>query len=304
VPLGIAGVLLIRRLVPADFDMRRAPFDLFGFFLSAGAMGALIWGLESAVYGFLPLVPALLLTAVGAGLAAAALRWLRRAPHPLVSLAPFKVPTFSVATLTGSFGFRITAAATPFLIPLLFQFAFGLDPFQAGLHAGAYFLGSLVMKTATTPLLRSFGFRTVMIVNGIACAILLAMCALITPALPMILIVAILIGAGLTRSMQFTAFSTLQFVDVDREQQGAASTISTMLHQIASVFGIVLAAVTLSLSRDARGADELVLADFQIAFLVVAALALVTSFDLFRMSADAGQEASGHRTRRRSVAAG
>ena len=44
---------------------------------------------------------------------------------------------------------------------------FGLDAFASGLLVLAYAVGNLGMKSVTTPILRRFGFRSVMIVNGL-----------------------------------------------------------------------------------------------------------------------------------------
>jgi len=58
--------------------------------------------------------------------------------------------------------------AVPFLLPLLFQLGFGLDAFHSGLLVIAVFAGNLMMKPATTPILRRFGFKPVILVNGLA----------------------------------------------------------------------------------------------------------------------------------------
>jgi len=55
----------------------------------------------------------------------------------------------------------------PILLPLLFQIGFGLDAFTSGLLVLSVFAGNLSIKTVTTPVIRRFGFRRVLIGNGL-----------------------------------------------------------------------------------------------------------------------------------------
>ncbi len=51
----------------------------------------------------------------------------RRTAHPSLDLRMFRVPTFFNGVAAGSL-FRIGVGATPFLLPLLLQLGFGLEP--------------------------------------------------------------------------------------------------------------------------------------------------------------------------------
>ncbi len=86
--------------------------------------------------------------------------------QPVVELSALKVKTFAVAMGGGSM-FRIAISAAPFLLPLMFQVGFGMNAFDSGLLTLAVFAGNLSMKLVTTPVMRRFGFRPVLIVNGI-----------------------------------------------------------------------------------------------------------------------------------------
>lgn len=48
----------------------------------------------------------------------------------------------------------------------------------------AYFLGNLGMKTVTTPTLRRFGFRSVLVFNGVIASLSIMACAVISPQTP------------------------------------------------------------------------------------------------------------------------
>jgi hypothetical protein len=161
-----------------------------------------------------------------------------------------------------------------------------------------YFLGNLAMKTVTTVSLRQFGFRTVLAANGIAVAATVAACGFLTPATPLVISSAIMFLAGATRSMQFTALATLTFADIPPAQRASASTLSSMLQQVAMALGIAAAAMLLSLSHAQHGGVQNSAADFQLAFVACGVCALIGSALMWRMPADAGAEVSGHQPRR------
>jgi MFS family permease len=234
----------------------------------------------------------------GLGLGAAAVRHLSRRKSPLLDLSPLKTPTFTISTVDAGNLFRLTISATPFLLPLMFQVAFGLTAWTAGLYVLAYFGGNLLMKTVTTPALRRFGFRNVLIGNGVLAGAAILACAVLTPTTPVVIVVLVLLVAGLTRSMQFTALATLTFADIEPHLRGSSSTLSSMLQQVSIGLGIALAALLINISQSLRGADRLALADFRLAFLVVGLIAIAASALFLRLDAGAGAEVSGHRPRR------
>src|SRR6202012_5699853 len=118
----------------------------------------------------------------GVGIAAGVGAWLpmRRVGDPVVDLSPLRIRTFAVSMGGGSL-FRIAISAAPFLLPLMFQVGFGMNAFQSGLLTLAVFAGNLSMKLITTPVMRRFGFRPVLIVNGVLAAASLAVMSLISP---------------------------------------------------------------------------------------------------------------------------
>jgi EmrB/QacA subfamily drug resistance transporter len=296
IPLGAALLVLVLSFIPNHRENARTPFDAAGFLLTAAALMALLYGLERlALGGEDRLLPSGL---IAAGLVIGLLSVLHMRSHksPLLDLTTFRILTFRVATLVGGITFRLTINATPFLLPLMLQVGFGLNPWQAGLYLLIYFGGNLAMKSVTTPMLRKFGFRNVLVGNGLGVAASVAACGLLTPSTPSIVIAVVLFVAGLTRSMQFTCFSTLAFADIPAEQRSSSSTIFNMFQQLALGLGVAAAALVLDASRAGRGASDVGLTDFHIAFFVFGAIALVATLVVARLPRDAGAEVSGHRT--------
>lgn len=153
------------------------------------------------------------------------------------------------------------------------------------------------MKSVTTPVLRRFGFRRVLIVNGIATGVAILLCALLSPHTPGVLIVLVLFVNGLCRSMQFTALGTLAFVDVPVERISAANSFFSTVQQLGMSMGVAIGALALRMATLARGhvhgAPDV--ADFHIAFALVGVVALLAVFDCFQLPANAGAITSGHR---------
>jgi EmrB/QacA subfamily drug resistance transporter len=297
IPLGFVGFALVARCVPDTREADAKPLDWTGFMLTGIGLGAMLYGLERIAHPEDGLKPTFIL--LGAGLVAGwlAVRHLRQVRHPLLDLGAFRVQTFALSTLSAGTIFRVAINATPFLLPLLFQVGFGLSPVDAGVMILAYFLGNLGMKAVTTPTLRRFGFRRVLIVNGVIASLSIAACAAISPSTPWPLLVALMLVAGLSRSMQFTALNTLAFADIAVAQRSSAATLSSMLQQVAMLFGVAVAAAILNLSQIAREGTELDLADFRIAFLVIGAVGLVAAFRFLALEPGAGAEVSGHARR-------
>ena len=215
------------------------PFDWTGFVSSAVACSTLMYGLELVGQQPTPWLTIVLLLIVSL-LTGSLMVWHSgRHATPLISLASLRIQTFAI-TIRGGSLFRITISVIPFLLPLLFQIGFGLSAFKSGLLVLAVFAGNLGMKTVTTPVIRRFGFRRVLIGNGLLTALSLFACALLSPEMPTPVIVAILFFGGLCRSMQFTSLNTLGFADIPPAQMSAATTFAIMVQQMTMGMGVAV----------------------------------------------------------------
>jgi EmrB/QacA subfamily drug resistance transporter len=295
VPLGLIGIALSLRFITNTREEGGRRFDALGFLLCGMACTSLLYATELIGKNGTPWREALPLLAIGVGSGFAALVHLRRAREPLVDLSAFRVKTFAVANGGGSL-FRASISAVPFLLPLMFQVGFGLDPLKSGLLTLAVFAGNLSMKVVTMPIMKRFGFRSVLIVNGAFATATLASMALLRPGTPYVWIVAVLFVSGLARSLQFTALNTLGFADMPKPQMSSASTLNSAMTQIMMSAGVAFGAMSLRASAWLHGHDggAMTAADFSLAFLFVAGLGLVGVIDTFGLKRDAGAHVSGH----------
>jgi MFS family permease len=206
-----------------------------------------------------------------------------------------KVGSFVLSTLSSGAMVRIAIAATPFLLPLMFQLAFGMSALESGLLVLVYMAGNLLMKTVTTPIMRWFGFRNVLVINGVLNAAAILACGFLAPGTPKALTWAVLFAAGSFRSMNFTAANTLAFADVPPEQRSGATALWGVAQQICFSLGVATAAVLLNFSLILRHAPVLGLIDFRLAFAAMAGVGMVSALWFTTLGPDVGAEVSGHR---------
>ncbi len=290
-PLGLAALILALRIVPDAVAECRQPFDWPGFALIGGALGVLLYLAELLGRPDSDWVVVAAFALVGTSLLAAGVRHLRRATHPMVDLYALRLQTFAVTAWGGSL-FRMGVGAVPFLLPLMFQIGFGFGAVEAGMMLMAVFAGNLLMKTMTTPVLRRFGFRPVLVVNGVLNAGAIAACAFFSPALPMSLMLGVLLVGGMARSMQFTALNTLAFADVPQERMNGANTLFSALFQLSMGLGIALGAIAWRIGQVVADDPAGPVMPFRIAFLLVAGVSLVGVWDSVRLKAEAGEQVS------------
>jgi EmrB/QacA subfamily drug resistance transporter len=292
IPLGIAGVWLVLRCIPAHAKTQAAAFDMIGFLLTAAALASLIHGLSRVAAGRDGASSGGAFVVAGLVAGFLAVRHALRHPAPMLALGAAMIPTFAMSTLTAGLAARVAISMTPFLLPLMFQIGFGASPFAAGVMLLVYMAGNLAMKSVTTPILHRFGFRDVIRWNGALCVASLVGCGLFSPDVPVAVIYAVLFVAGMARSMNFTAMATLAFADVPATMRASATTLSAMAQQASNAFAVAAAAVLLAFFEAARSGAQLALSDFQYTFVASAVLMALAVTGASRLPADAGAQLS------------
>lgn len=296
VPLGLVALALALMWIGNEREGGERPFDWLGFALAGSACVAFMYGLELLGRQNSSWIAAAAILGYSVVSGWLMVRHMKRAEHPLINFDTLKAHTFTVAMWGGTL-FRVSIMASPFLLPLMFQVAFGLPAFQSGLLVLCMFAGNLLMKTLTTPVLQRYGFRKVLLVNGIISAILIFSCGLLSPTTWMPLMVAVLFLHGLSRSMQFTSYNTLAFVDIPKPLMSSATSFSAVVQQMGMGLGVAVGAVALRVAawlRHERGSIP-TLVDFHVAFWLVSLLAIAAIFDCFALDKHAGAEVTGHK---------
>jgi MFS family permease len=173
----------------------------------------------------------------------------------------------------------------------MFQVGFGLSAFHAGMLTLAVFAGNLAMKPGTTPILRRFGFKPVLIVNGILNAVFIAACALFSPDTPVWLVVPVLFIGGMCRSMHFTALNTIAFADIPPQKMTGANTLFSTVFQLTMGMGIAVGAIGIRIGQAVSaplGAGGIVAIEFRLAFVLLGIIALFAVLDCLPLDRRAG----------------
>jgi EmrB/QacA subfamily drug resistance transporter len=295
IPIGFVGIALATIYFENVREPDPPPLDLLGFMLLGFGLAALMLGLATGGRHLLPPSASIAATVTGAVAVALYLARARRVAAPVLKLSLLRIPTFRSAVIGGAL-FRVGVGAIPFLLPLMLQVGFGLDPLQSGLITFAAAVGALFMKTLASTILRAFGFRRVLVVNAVICALFVALNGLFTPQTPTVLIAAVLLVGGCFRSLQFTSLNAMSFADVPPRDMSYATSLTSVAQQLALSTGVALGAFVLESVSLARGGGGLASGDFAPAFLVIAAVSALSVLFFTRLDPDAGAELSGHGT--------
>ena len=292
-PMGVVGIILATLFVPdvrAEVERR---FDAIGFILSGLGLVSVVFGLTIIGRDILPglVAPALILS--GAAILFLYTKHAKRHPDPIIKLELLKLPTFRTSVI-GGFFFRAGIGSNPFLLPLMLQLGFGLTPFQSGSLTFASAAGAFLMKFTAPKILKRFGFRMILMFNGVISAAFFGTIALFSPATPHLVILATLLAGGFFRSLQFTSLNAIAYADVEPEDLSRASSFASVVQQVSGSVGVAFAAIILEMMQSLRGDATLTIPDFQIAFALTGLVIAASTLSHRRLAKHAGADVSGH----------
>ena len=297
VPIGLAGIWLSGRYLPDVETAGARPIDVKGFLLSAVAASGVVFGLSVVSLPALPPIVGAVVLLLGMISALLYLRHARSTAYPILDFSLFRNPVFRAA-ITGGSIYRVGAGATPFLLPLLFQLGFGLTPFQSGMLTFASAFGAIAMKFLAPQMLRTGGFRNVLIGAAALSGFFIMANALFAPDTPHLVIVAVLAGAGFLRSLFFTSANALVFAEIDEKQASQATAIAAASQQVTVAIGVAVGGGILEGVHHITG-EPIDHAAFAIAFALVGMISVFALVPFIGLPRDAGASVSGHRLRGR-----
>jgi MFS family permease len=257
--------------------------------LSGTAVAGLTFGLSVAGFDLVPwqIVAAI----IGVGMIALGLyiAYARRAPAPIMDFSLFRYPTFR-ASVAGGFMFRIGVGAMPFLLPLLLQVGFNLSPFHSGLITFTSTMGALIVKGAAPWVLKKFGFRTVLIANGILGGLSIMACAIFSAATPFWVMIAVLMVGGFFRSLQFTSVNALAYAEVPMSRMSRATALTAVGQQVSLATGVAVGALTVEMVVRYKAQAAIMASDFPPGFLLVGLVAASSAIIFWLLPPHAGAE--------------
>ena len=296
-PIAALGVVLVLRFIDDVREEGVAPLDWPGLVLTGLGMAGVVYGFDNLGRGPMPPGAIAAMMSLGAALLAIYAWRARRIANPILDLGLLQVQTFRASVVGGAF-MRMAMGATPFMLAMLLQVAFGLTALQAGLMTFASAAAALVMKTCAPPILDRFGFKRTLMVNAVIVAGSFMAYALFQPRTPHWLIYAVLLTGGFFRSLQFTSLNGVAYADVDHARMSRASTMSTMAQQLSQSIGIGMAAILLHVSLVAHHAQRLSAPVISPVFIVIGAVSLVSGLFFATLPGNAGASLKSVRGRR------
>lgn len=292
IPIGLLGIGLATWLMHDTTIEGVPPLDVRGFLLSGLGLSALVFGFTVLGRDLLPGQTPSALIMFGAVCVALYLRHAARVAEPILDLRLMRNPTFYAGVMGGSL-YRIGVGAIPFLLPLMLQLGFGYSAFESGMLTCAAAVGAIAMKFTTARLLRRFGFRQLLVINGALSCGLMASYGLLAPATSIGLIVIVFLAGGFLRSLQFTAMNALSYADIERDEAGKATSLYTVAQQLSLSAGVAVAAAILEATQWARGDLTIIAEDFSAAFFCVALIAVFSVVPFAKLKPYAGASVLG-----------
>lgn len=288
-PIAVVGIALVRSFVPEVKEQAVSPLDWRGIGLTGVGLAALIFGFENLGRSSLPPAAVAGLFVLAGACFAAYWRHARDNPHAIIDLSLFRVQTFSAGTAGGAF-VRVALGASPFLLAMLLQVGFGMTPLAAGMMTFISAAGAIAMKSTAPWILRRFGFRPVLIVNGVIVALTFISNGMFSISTPHWVILVVLAVGGFFRSLQFSSLNGMAYADIDQGRMSRASTLAAMTLQVTQSIGIGIAASILQVTMTLHGRTRLMADDVTPAFVIIGLLSLVSMAWFLPLPRDAGDE--------------
>jgi EmrB/QacA subfamily drug resistance transporter len=291
IPIGVLGIILASIYIP-NLKQESAPLDVAGFVLCSFGLAGVILGAAMTGRHIAPIEVAVGSMLIGALMLAGYVRHALRSERPLLDLRLMRLRTFEAGILGGTC-FRFGVGASAFLLPLMLQLGFGFDPLQSGLTTFVGAVGALLVKPLARSFLFRFGFRRLLIVNGLLASLTLIAFALFQPTTPHAIILGVLLLGGFLRSLEFTSLSAITYAELESKQISAATGMASVAQQVSISLGVATGAMVLEVSEWLGGRQNPDVADFAAAFIVVGLVSAMTSVLMLRLPATAGDEIAG-----------
>jgi EmrB/QacA subfamily drug resistance transporter len=291
-PFGVLALSLALWLMPNVETDAVPPLDVKGFLLTGFGLTLAVLGMTLAGQGVLPGWQVTTMITSGLLLLAAYFFYAQKAANPILDLRVMRMPTFRYSVLGGNL-YRIAVGASPFLLPLLLQIGFGLSALDTGLITFASAVGALLMKFTVKPLVQAFGYRSILLFNGVAACALMIAKGFFEVSTPYVVMFGVLLLSGFSRSLQFSSLNTMAYADIESRDIAKANALYTVLQQLFLAIGVALAAFVLEARLWWGGRTDLVADDFTFALIL---LSIVSAFSLLfylKLTPNAGASISG-----------
>ncbi len=296
IPIGLVGLYLAHRHMPAFRSATREALDFVGLVLFGSGVALLSYVLE--VFGEHTLSGREMAALLGLALSLLAAYGVHssRMAHPLLRLSLTRIRSFRVA-LTGNVCTRLCIGGIPFLLPLLYQVGLGYTPIQSGLLILPQAAAAMGFKLAMPRILAKFGYRRVLLANTVCLGTVIMLFSLVDASTAPVNIVLLAFAFGFLASLQYTSMNTLYYADIDAEQASSASTLASMVQQLALSFAVAVASlITAAFVPDRlRTSAPQLIHGIHLALLALGALTMLSAAVFVQLRGADGAAISRHK---------
>ena len=282
-PIGVVALVIGFKIVPDIPGGRTEKLDWRGFYGGAFSLGFLVFGAAALGAPHINTLITIVLFVLAFGIGWPTIRYMKLRQVPLVDFSPLQIQTFQLNSISG-FLYRIAQNTAPFALPLLFQDKFGWSAERSGEILFFYMLGNLGFKIFTTPLMKKFRFKTLILICTVVSIPMAIMMGVMNSSLPLPWMALLLVISGSIRSLGMTLYNTITFADIDQEIMSHANTLANMIQQLSSVFAVAFAVIAINVGRAILGASG----QFTIVFSLAAVMLLLSIRKVIELPRDAG----------------
>ena len=255
IPIGLVALLVGAKIVPAIPGGKVDSLDWPGFYGCAVSLGTLVFAAANLGAPHINLISTLALTLTGVGIGIPTILHLRKVTNPLIDVSVLKIQTFHLNSTSGLL-FRVAQNTAPFVLPLLFQDKFGWSAEKAGETLFFYMLGNLGFKVFTTPLMKKFSFKPLILISTLFSIPLTISLGLLRSSIPFLWIAILLTVTGGVRSIGMTLYNTITFADTDLEIMSHANTLANMVQQLSTAIAVATAVIAINIGRALAGSTH------------------------------------------------
>ena len=284
VPMGIAGFIMAKKLVPALFEDTKR-LDWTGFLLFAAAACGMTLAVELGSQSGHAMT-GLMLAGVAALLLGGYVWHAKRRLAPLFPLTLFNIRTFRIG-ITGNLFTRIGISAVPFLLPLLLQVVFEYSPSQAGWLLAPIAVGAIGVKPFVSKIIQRYSYRNVLVANTFLLGALIIMLAQFSDASQWRWFIPILTVMGACNSLQFSAMNTITIGDLQGTQTSSGNSLMAVNQQLAISFGIAFGAAVLNILGERMQLD--ILSAFQSTYWLLGIMTILSGLYFLRLKPEDGR---------------
>ncbi|BCL75239.1 MFS transporter [Jeongeupia sp. HS-3] len=274
VPIGLIGLMLIKRCMPDYRNPQARRFDTYGFLLFAGGIAVLTTALDALGQQAWPAAIALPLAALALLPLFWCTRHFGRHEAPLFSPALWRLKGFRAGILATLLG-RLGTGAIPLLVPLFLQLALGFSPIKAGACVGIASIGAIGAKPLLPMLIRHFGRARLLTATNVLLAFTTWAFGWFTPDSAGAWLIVLLLLNGALNSTQYTVLNaaTVTELPTDLTNMGNTGWITAM--QLSIAFGLAFGSLLLAALAPVGLTGVALLPAFHWTFAVLALLTLI-----------------------------